>query len=179
MTESCSWISAVRCLTGVTAEKIDHCNMFHYKLYQCFLNVSPASHEDLFFQASLQWYSEFNQRSHVLLATCGWSSCCAGYPSKTHLKLKSRGISLVHNTHFSCPIVLEFRTEHGSMTAMLCANFQNDWAVEKYGKTRFHLFELNMRFEWISYNAQVSDSMPLMVILMAWMDSLCAASNPL
>ena len=40
------------------------------------------------------------------------------YPSKTHLKLKSREISFIHNIRFSCPIVLKFCTEHGSITAV-------------------------------------------------------------
>ena len=30
-----------------------------------------------------------------------------------------------------CAIILKFCTEHGSMTAVLQAKFQNDWAIEK------------------------------------------------
>ena len=52
--------------------------------------------------------------------------CNIWYPSKTHLKLKSREISFVHNIRFSCPIVLKFCTEHGSITAVLCATFRDD-----------------------------------------------------
>ena len=39
----------------------------------------------------------------------------------THLKLKSREISFVHDIHFSCLIVLKFYTEHG-----------NDSGIEMY-----------------------------------------------
>ena len=46
------------------------------------------------------------------------------------LKLKSRQISFVHNLHLSCPIISKFCTEHSSVTAMLCANFQNNLATE-------------------------------------------------
>ena len=42
-----------------------------------------------------------------------------------HLQLKSREIALAHNLFPSCQIVLKFCTEHGSITAVLCANFQN------------------------------------------------------
>ena len=45
------------------------------------------------------------------------------YPSKTHLKLKPREISFIHDTRFSCLIVLTFCTEHGTDIALLCANF--------------------------------------------------------
>ena len=54
------------------------------------------------------------------------------YPPKTHFKIKSHKILLVHNIHFSCQIILTFCTEHGSVTAMLCAKFQNDLTTEKY-----------------------------------------------
>ena len=54
-----------------------------------------------------------------------------GYPSETHLKLKSRDISFVHNIRFSCPIVLKFCTAHGSITAMPWAKFQNDWMSDQ------------------------------------------------
>ena len=54
-----------------------------------------------------------------------------GYQSETHPKLKSREISFVHNVRFSCPIFLKFCTEHGSITAVLCAKFQNDWVAQQ------------------------------------------------
>ena len=50
-----------------------------------------------------------------------------GYPSETHLQLKSRQISPPpppHNIHISCRIVLKFCTEHGSNTAVIGTRFQ-------------------------------------------------------
>ena len=41
--------------------------------------------------------------------------CNVGYPSATHLKLKSRKILLVHNIPFSFLLFLIFRTEHVSL----------------------------------------------------------------
>ena len=46
-------------------------------------------------------------------------------------KLKSREISFVFDIRFSCLITLKFCTEHGSITAVLCVQFQNDWATVK------------------------------------------------
>ena len=37
-------------------------------------------------------------------------------------------IRFVYWMHVCCRIILKFRTEHGSITAVLCAKFQNDWA---------------------------------------------------
>ena len=53
--------------------------------------------------------------------------CCnKGYPSKTHLWLKSREISFVQNIPFGSEIVMKICTEHDSDTVVLCAHFQND-----------------------------------------------------
>ena len=54
-----------------------------------------------------------------------------GYPSETHIKLKSRENSFAHNIRFSCSIVLKLCTEHGSVTAVLYVKFQNDWITNK------------------------------------------------
>ena len=66
-------------------------------------------------------------------STANWDPgalCNIGYPSETHLKLKSCEISFVYNSYLSWPIVLRFFTEHGSITAVLCAKFQIDWTIE-------------------------------------------------
>ena len=52
------------------------------------------------------------------------------YPSEIHLKLKPREISFAHNSCFSWPIALKFCTDHDSITAVLCAQFQTDWTIE-------------------------------------------------
>ena len=57
-------------------------------------------------------FRETSGRGHSLQRLCN-----AGYPSETHLKLKSREISFTHNSFISIPIILKFCTEHGSITA--------------------------------------------------------------
>ena len=86
----------------------------------------------------------------------GLSKMCAGdeynigYSWESHLKLKTHiplmcpegrvsslnksnpiQNSYVHNIHCSCQIVLQFCTEHGSITVMLSETFQNDWISDK------------------------------------------------
>ena len=46
------------------------------------------------------------------------------------LKLKSRKISFIHKISYCCPITSKLCTDHGNITAMLCAKFQNDWTTE-------------------------------------------------
>ena len=58
------------------------------------------------------------------------SLCNIGYPSETHLKLKSRHVSFADILLRSCLIVVNFCIEHGSDTAVLCARSQNDYATE-------------------------------------------------
>ena len=50
-----------------------------------------------------------------------------GYPSETHLKLKTRKIPLLHNIPFSVQMFLKYCTDHVSITAVQCTPFQNDW----------------------------------------------------
>ena len=59
-------------------------------------------------------------------ATGGYSNI--GYLSETQLKLKSRESSFAHDVLLSCQIALKLYTEHGSVTAVLCAKFQNHLA---------------------------------------------------
>ena len=84
--------------------------------------------------------------------------CNIGYPSETHLKLKSCEISFVHNICFNGPIGLKFCTEHGSDTAMPCAKFQSNWSNEAWvlDKRDFAKFKFKMNFRRISYIAQGS-----------------------
>ena len=51
-----------------------------------------------------------------------------GYPS---LRNSSQGQMLFpHNLFLICSVIVNFCTEHGSDTAMLCAKFQNDLTNE-------------------------------------------------
>ena len=65
-----------------------------------------------------------------------------------HLKLKSCEISFTHNLFLICKIVWKFRTEHISITAVLCAKFQNDSTTEMdvLEERDFARFEFGMRF---------------------------------
>ena len=74
------------------------------------------------------WMYNASYIPHIQWYTMGY--CGIGYPPQTHIKVKSRGISFVNNVHFNCPIVLKFCTEYGSITAVLCAKFQNDRTME-------------------------------------------------
>ena len=53
-----------------------------------------------------------------------------GYPSETHLKLKSREVSFAHNLFVSSSIALTFDSEHGRDTDALCPKSQNDWTTQ-------------------------------------------------
>ena len=85
-------------------------------------------------------------------------SCKIGYPSETHLKPKSREISLAHDLFLSYAIVLKFFTEHGSGAAVFCATFGNEWSTEVWiiGNRDFARFGFKMSFcfWWISYITQ-------------------------
>ena len=48
---------------------------------------------------------------------------------ETHLKPKSREISLAHKSFPSYPTVLNICTEHGNGTAVLCTTVLNDWVM--------------------------------------------------
>ena len=61
---------------------------------------------------------------------CPGDCCTEGYHSETHMKRKVCEILIAHNFFFSHEITLKFCTEHGSITAVLCANLRNDFATE-------------------------------------------------
>ena len=77
-------------------------------------------------------------------------------------KLKSREVSFLLSFLRNCRIVLKFCTEHGSITAVLCAKFQNVLTtMTKIMKKRdFTRFEFRNRFRTdflYCYRAQVPD----------------------
>ena len=71
--------------------------------------------------------------------------CSMEYLFETHLKAKSLENSLAYILFLNNPIVLKFCSEHGSITFMLCAKFQNDWMTETdfMDKQNFARLELN------------------------------------
>ena len=82
--------------------------------------------------------------------------CCAIWDIHLKLTLNSNlatsGSSTTTN-RFSFPIVSKFGTEHGNTTAVLCARFQNDWAIMNLvmGQRDFVRFGFEMSFGWISH----------------------------
>ena len=50
--------------------------------------------------------------------------------SESHIKPISHKISCASDWYLFCPIILKFRTEHGSETPMYCSKFQHDWVNE-------------------------------------------------
>ena len=53
-----------------------------------------------------------------------------GYPSETYLKLKFHEHVAVHNTHFSCQLVLKVNTKQGHDTGVLCEKYESDLTTE-------------------------------------------------
>ena len=60
-------------------------------------------------------------------------------------KLKFRKMSFIHNICYCYLIVLKFCTEHGSITAVLCAKFQNHWTTEKNAMDRWHFMRFDLK----------------------------------
>ena len=78
----------------------------------------------------------------------GGCGCNIGYHTETHLKLKSREISVAHNLFLSSQVDLEFCAEYGGDTVVSYGNCQNDWAseIDVLNKRYFTRFELRMSF---------------------------------
>ena len=73
--------------------------------------------------------------------------------SETRFRYKSPRISSFHNV--SSWSFFRFCTEHGSITAVLCTKFKNDFTTAKYvvNKREFAKFEFKMSFGRIHYTA--------------------------
>ena len=69
-----------------------------------------------------------------------------GISVRSASELKSRENSFAHYTFFNYPIVLKFCTEHGSVTAVLCATFRNEWITETDVIRGCARFEYKIRF---------------------------------
>ena len=65
------------------------------------------------------------------------------------LNPKSREISFAHNVFLSFPIALIYCAEHDSITAILCAQFENDSTIETdvTDKRVFVKFEFEKSFD--------------------------------
>ena len=75
------------------------------------------------------------------------------YLSKMHLKIKSREISFAHKLLTICQFILKLCTEHGSITAVLYSNFQNDLTIETDLQAERGFARLEFRENRLSYVA--------------------------
>ena len=83
-------------------------------------------------QTGTAWFTQPGGRQFISLP----GLCNIGNPPETYPHLKSRDISFYHNMRASYPILLEFCTEHDSITLLLFAKFLNDWV--SCGQMGFH-----------------------------------------
>ena len=95
--------------------------------------------------------------------------CKIGYPSETHLKLKSRKISIVRDIRLNNSISLEFCTERGSITAVLFTKRRDVWMTETNAVDGYPILhsipgyrQLCTIYNWNSLCVDVS---------LAWMDN--------
>ena len=89
----------------------------------------PFFHENRPFPMETQ-PKKLHQYPIYLFQSCRGAVAIKNTPLKLILKRKSHGILFAHNPIISCPIILQFCTEHGSNTAVLCVKFQNHWATD-------------------------------------------------
>ena len=76
--------------------------------------------------------SNASMLANTSLFACIGSSAVAIWETPLKLSnLKYCEISFFYTLILSCSIIVNFSTQHGSGTAMLCAKFQNDWANGK------------------------------------------------
>ena len=66
-------------------------------------------------------------------------------------KLKSHKNMYIFKVFASNPVILKFCTEHGSLTAMLCAKSQNHWTadIDVINKQDFMRFDSRNIFRWV------------------------------
>ena len=107
---------------------LSHCNL-QQKSYQIF------TESRLIERAQGEWLKNgcreaclFYEYRHCVRVMETGGYCNSGYPPETHFNPKSRKISTTHDSFLSCSVV-KCCTEHDSDTVVLCAKFQNDWAV--------------------------------------------------
>ena len=93
----------------------------------------------------LCWECEIMIGTAVIVARIGYNT---GILSKISLKIKTQNIWYACNINLYCPTVSKFCTEHGSVTAVLCAKFSNLWTIKNVfiGKQNILRFELMSRF---------------------------------
>ena len=111
------------------------------------LNIPSSTFELLmtkFYDAIWHHYALVDNYALASLVGCIlWTPMALWWPSPISVDLGSSGvsqckirnlffakISFAHNLFYSHPIILKFRTEHGIVTAMLCAKCEKDWMTD-------------------------------------------------
>ena len=97
------------------------------------------------------------------------------YPSETHLKLKSREISFTYNLMLSCEIVSIFSTEHDSIIAVFCANFQSDLATER-DVLRTNEISRDLNLRWADLVITVTADVPASTAHNRWTHAVIITS---
>ena len=87
-------------------------------------------------------------KSQCLCHTCIKGAAAMKIIIPKLLKLEFNEISFVNKNSFQLSNHFEITTEHGSDTAVLCVELQNDWVMDKKDLVRF---EFKMIFWGISY----------------------------
>ena len=94
---------------------------------------------------------------------------------RTRLQLKCCEISFVHNIHCCCKVALKFCTEHGNITALICAKFQNDWVTDKWAisKLEFVRFWFLTCIQWTHEQNSVDVTYILYIFIVFCSRTLC------
>ena len=79
-----------------------------------------------------QWNFNWNSNIFIQENVCETVVCEMASTSfrPQCVKLISHLHSFVHKFSLNCPIFYKFYTKHGSLTAVLCVKFLNDWEIE-------------------------------------------------
>ena len=112
---------------GIQLEPIGVCKIVQDFIFDCSNDRKNTPRAQISVTLSLRSVTRYSWKK---MAAMGLSSV-GGYPSKTHLKLKTCKISLVHNIPFIFHMFLIFCTDHVSITVVQCTTFQNNWVNMK------------------------------------------------
>ena len=97
---------------------------------------------------------------HYLVAiTQSWFKCLKiFFLNLNHDGSEAGEVSFVHTIRFNCQIILKFGIEHGSITAVLCAKFQNYWML--IHTLWVNEFTRDLGWRWVSDGYPILHSTP-------------------
>ena len=131
---------------------------------------------------SLKYYCSWGAlNDHYAEAVLLWREglgnwCNIRYPPKSLFNSNL----IHHNIHLNrYQIILKFCTEHGSITAVLYAKFQNDWATQEWirDKRDFARFEFQMSLYPILQQPLNTRQKPSGMLLESWVQHLYNGRN--